>query len=157
GAVTVGDEAQAGYREVLTMSMNLFRPINALIVLLLVVPLAATPATDAPVSMAATNPNPVRIGVTTSLTGPLANFGALQKSGMQMWGDDINERGALVGRPVQLVVYDDGSSAEQVTKLYEQLITRDNVDFLISPYSSNLTLAAAAVAERHGVPMVTVA
>jgi branched-chain amino acid transport system substrate-binding protein len=100
---------------------------------------------------------PIRIGVTTSLTGPLANFGALQRNGMQMWADDINGRGALLGRPVELVLYDDGSSAEQVTKLYEKLITQDKVDFLISPYSSQLTLAAAAVAEKYGVPMVTVA
>ena len=47
------------------------------------------------------------------------------------------------------------SSADQVTKLYEKLITQDKVDFLISPYSSQLTLAAAAVAEKYGVPMVT--
>lgn len=101
--------------------------------------------------------SPIKIGVTTSLTGPLANFGVLQRNGMQMWADDINDRGALLGRPVQLVLYDDGSSAEQVTTLYEKLITQDKVDFLISPYSSQLTLAAAAVAEKHGVPMVTVA
>jgi branched-chain amino acid transport system substrate-binding protein len=100
---------------------------------------------------------PIRIGVTTSLTGSLANFGALQRNGMQMWADDINGRGALLGRPVELVVYDDGSSVDQVTKLYEKLITQDKVDLLISPYSSQLTLAAAAVAEKYGVPMVTVA
>jgi branched-chain amino acid transport system substrate-binding protein len=100
---------------------------------------------------------PIRIGVTTSLTGSLANFGVLQRNGMQMWVDDINDRGALLGRPVELVLYDDGSSVEQVTKLYEKLITQDKVDVLISPYSSQLTLAAAAVAEKYGVPMVTVA
>lgn len=100
---------------------------------------------------------PIRIGATTSLTGSLADFGALQRNGMQMWADDVNDRGALLGRPVQLVVYDDASSADQVTKLYEKLITQDKVDFLISPYSSKLTLAAAAVAEKYGVPMVTVA
>ncbi len=74
-----------------------------------------------------------------------------------MWVDDISDRGALLGRPVELVLYDDASNADQVTELYEKLITQDKVDFLISPYSSNLTLAAAAVAERHGVPMVSVA
>ena len=100
---------------------------------------------------------PIRIGVTTSLTGSLAKFGVEQQRGMQMWVDDLNTRGALLGRPVELVLRDDGSDAAAVTRLYEQLITQDKVDFLISPYSSNLTLAAAAVAERHGVPMVTVA
>ncbi len=102
-------------------------------------------------------PEPIRIGVSTSLTGSLANFGVLQRNGMQMWADDLNDRGELLGRPVQLIVYDDGSSAARVSALYEQLIAQDKVDFLISPYSSNLTLAAAAVAERYGVPMVSVA
>jgi branched-chain amino acid transport system substrate-binding protein len=110
--------------------------------------LAADPAKPEP---------PIKIGVTTSLTGSLANFGIEQERGMKMWVADINERGALLGRPVQLVLYDDGSSASQVTTLYQKLITQDKVDFLISPYSSNLTAAAIAVAEPAGVPMVTVA
>jgi branched-chain amino acid transport system substrate-binding protein len=109
------------------------------------------------VAGAAVAVEPIRIGVTTSLTGSLADFGAEQQRGMQMWVADVNDRGALLGRPVQLVLRDDGSNEDQVTRLYEQLITQDKVDFLISPYSSNLTLAAVAVAERHGVPMVTVA
>ena len=100
---------------------------------------------------------PIRIGVTTSLTGPLASFGVEQQRGMTMWADDVNARGALLGRPVELVLYDDASSADQVTKLYEKLINEDKVDFLISPYTSNLTLAAVAVSEKYGVPMVTVA
>ena len=100
---------------------------------------------------------PIRIGVTTSLTGPLASFGIEQQRGMTMWADDVNARGALLGRPVELVLYDDASSADQVTKLYEKLINEDKVDFLISPYTSNLTLAAVAVSEKYGVPMVSVA
>jgi branched-chain amino acid transport system substrate-binding protein len=124
---------------------HVFRSFVAFIALCLALPAAFAADT------------PIRIGVTTSLTGSLANFGALQRNGMQMWADDINGRGELLGRPVELVLYDDGSSADQVTKLYEKLITQDKVDFLISPYSSQLTLAAAAVAEKYGVPMVTVA
>jgi branched-chain amino acid transport system substrate-binding protein len=91
------------------------------------------------------------------MTGSLANFGALTRNGIQMWADDVNNRGALLGRPIQLVIYDDASDESKVAALYEKLITQDNVDFLISPYSSGLTLAAAPVAERHGVPMVSVA
>ncbi len=107
----------------------------------------------------AAEPNavPIRIGVTTSLTGPIANFGVEQQRGMKMWAADVNDRGALLGRPVELVLYDDASSAANVTQLYEKLITQDKVDFLISPYTSNLTLAAASVAEKYGVPMVSVA
>lgn len=103
------------------------------------------------------NMTPIKIGVTTSLTGSIANFGAEQQRGMKMWEKDINNRGALLGRPVELVLYDDASDAGNVGRLYEKLITQDKVDFLISPYTSNLTLDAAAVAEKHGVPMVSVA
>ena len=100
---------------------------------------------------------PIKIGVTTSLTGSIANFGVEQQRGMKMWVADINGRGALLGRPVELVLYDDGSDAGNVTRLYEKLITQDKVDFLISPYTSNLTMAAAVVSEKYGVPMVSVA
>ena len=113
---------------------------------------AATPTAAPPPVVA-----PVKIGVTTSLTGSIANFGVEQQRGMKMWEKDINNRGQLLGRPVELVLYDDASSAANVTQLYEKLITQDKVDFLISPYTSNLTLAAAAVAEKYGVPMVSVA
>jgi branched-chain amino acid transport system substrate-binding protein len=114
--------------------------------------LAATP-TSAPPPVV----TPIKIGVTTSLTGAIANFGVEQQRGMKMWEKDVNNRGELLGRPVELVLYDDASSAANVTQLYEKLITQDKVDFLISPYTSNLTLAAAAVAEKYGVPMVSVA
>lgn len=108
-------------------------------------------------SALAVEPVPIRIGATVSLTGSLAEFGVLTRNGMQLWADDVNDRGALLGRPIKLVIYDDGSDESKVAALYEKLITQDKVDFLISPYSSGLTLAAAAVAERHGVPMVSVA
>jgi branched-chain amino acid transport system substrate-binding protein len=113
---------------------------------------AATPTAAPPPAV-----TPVKIGVTTSLTGSIANFGVEQQRGMKMWEKDVNNRGELLGRPVELVLYDDASSAANVTQLYEKLITQDKVDFLISPYTSNLTLAAAAVAEKYGVPMVSVA
>jgi branched-chain amino acid transport system substrate-binding protein len=127
-------------------------------VLLLIVEACAAPEPlTPPVKALPQSRDPIKVGVTTSLTGSLADFGTLQRNGMKMWADDINDRGALLGRPVQLVVYDDGSDAANVKRLYEKLITQDKVDFLISPYSSNLTLAAAPIAEKYGVSMVTVA
>ncbi len=77
---------------------------------------------------------------------------------MQMWEDDVNNRGAVVGPAGRNWCCTTTRRApSNVTQLYEKLITQDKVDFLISPYSSNLTLAAAAVAEKYGVPMVSVA
>jgi branched-chain amino acid transport system substrate-binding protein len=100
---------------------------------------------------------PIRIGTTQSLTGQYQDFGTEQLRGLQMWVGDINSRGALLGRPVELVYYDDGSDANNSVKLYKKLIEQDKVDLLVGPYSSDLTLAASSVAEEHNMLMLTTA
>lgn len=100
---------------------------------------------------------PIRIGTTQSLSGTFANFGTNQLRGLQMWVGDVNARGELLGRPVELVHYDDGSDPARSAELYRKLIEEDKVDFLIGPYSSDITLAAAQVAEAHDIPMLTLA
>ena len=97
---------------------------------------------------------PIRVGVTASLTGDFAKLGRDQLTGIQMWADDLNARGALLGRKVEIVHYDDASDAGKSAALYERLISQDGVDLLLGPYSSALTLAASRVAERHNFPMV---
>jgi branched-chain amino acid transport system substrate-binding protein len=97
---------------------------------------------------------PIRVGVTASLTGPYAKLGQDLLSGIRMWADDINARGALLGRKAEIVHYDDASDPEKSAALYERLITQDKVDLLLGPYSSDITLAASRVAERHNFPMV---
>jgi branched-chain amino acid transport system substrate-binding protein len=100
---------------------------------------------------------PVKVGGSIALTGEFEAAGQEHARGLRLWQHDIDERGALLGRPVELVLYDDASRNGTVADLYERLITRDQVDVLVSPYSTPQTLEAAKVAERHGVPMVTVA
>ena len=100
---------------------------------------------------------PIRIGTTQSLTGPLADFGTNQLRGLQMWVGDVNSRGQLLGRSVELVHYDDGSDPARSAQLYQKLITQDKVDLLIGPYSSDITLAATKVAGQYGIPMLTLA
>ncbi|MEM8564275.1 MAG: amino acid ABC transporter substrate-binding protein, partial [Pseudomonadota bacterium] len=82
-------------------------------------------------------------------------FGLNQLRGIQMWVRDINSRGALLGRPVELVFYDDGSDAARSAELYQKLITEDEVDVLLGPYSSDITMAASQVAEKYNTPMLT--
>ncbi len=98
--------------------------------------------------------DPVRVGITVSLTGQYEEPGKVQLQGVEMWVHDINQRGALLGRPVKLVYYDDKSDPATSARLYEQLIVQDGVDLLLGPYGSDLTLAASAVAEKHNFPMV---
>ncbi|MEE4143323.1 MAG: ABC transporter substrate-binding protein, partial [Halieaceae bacterium] len=98
---------------------------------------------------------PIRIGTTQSLTGNLQEFGTNQLRGLQMWVGDVNARGELLGRPVELVHYDDGSDPARSAQLYKKLIQEDQVDLLVGPYSSNITMAASQVAEQFDIPMLT--
>jgi branched-chain amino acid transport system substrate-binding protein len=98
---------------------------------------------------------PVRVGVTTSLTGTYAVPGSNLLAGLKMWAHDVNSRGALLGRKVEIVSYDDQSDPATSARLYETLISDDRVDLLIGPYASDVTQAASEVAENHGFPMVS--
>lgn len=100
---------------------------------------------------------PVRIGTTQSLTGHYKEFGIEQLRGLQMWAADVNARGELLGRPVEIVYYDDGSRDAGAVEGFTKLIGKDQVDVLVGPYSSSLTLEATLVAEKYDVPMVTTA
>jgi branched-chain amino acid transport system substrate-binding protein len=96
----------------------------------------------------------IRVGTTQPLTGKFKDFGEEQLRGLQMWVHDINARGALLGKNVELVHYDDYSEADRSALLYRQLIENDKVDLLVGPYSSGTTLAASTIAEQHNFPMV---
>ncbi len=108
-------------------------------------------------SGAAQSAEAIKIGTTQSLTGHYSEFGIEQLRGLQMWAADVNARGALLGRPVQIVHYDDGSRDAGTVAGFEKLMTKDQVDFLVGPYSSSLTLKASLVAEKYNTPMVSTA
>jgi ABC-type branched-subunit amino acid transport system substrate-binding protein len=94
--------------------------------------------------------NPVRIGSTLSLTGPLASAGAIQKVAIEAFIDDLNGRGGLLGRKVEWVLKDDQSRPDLARTLYEQLVTVDKVDLLMGPYGTAAILSAMGVAQRYG-------
>jgi len=108
-------------------------------------------------AMTAQAAEPIRIGTTQSLSGQYEAFGRDQLEGLLMWVDDINARGALLGRPVELIHYDDHSDPERSATLYRKLIEEHKVDLLIGPYSSELTLRASDISEEHQFPMVATA
>lgn len=102
----------------------------------------------------------VVIGFTSSLTGSQEVSSKRQVDGFTLWLNQLNEAGGVTlsdGTVVKFdfVTYDDESNAERVQELYTRMITEDNADFLISPYSSGLTSAASIVAEQNGKVMVT--
>jgi branched-chain amino acid transport system substrate-binding protein len=80
---------------------------------------------------------PIRIGFAMSLTGPGAGAGKMMLVGREIWKDEINARGGLLGRPVQFVYYDDQSNPGNVPGLYAKLIDLDRVDLLCSSFGTN--------------------
>ena len=92
---------------------------------------------------------PIRIGSTLSLTGPLAAASAIQKVASEVYIDDLNRRGGLLGRQVEWILRDDQSRPEVARTLYEQLITVDKVDLIMGPYGTASILAAMGVAQRY--------
>lgn len=89
---------------------------------------------------------PIKIGFGMALTGPLAANGKMSLVAMQIWEDDINSKGGLLGRPVKLVYYDDQSNPSQVPSIYAKLLDVDKVDLIVSGYASTQIAAAMPVA-----------
>ena|SRR5215472_3877346 len=80
---------------------------------------------------------PVRIGFGMSLTGPNAPGGKMFLLGREIWKDEANLKGGLLGRPIQLVYYDDQSNPSLVPGIYSKLIDVDKVDLVMSAYGTN--------------------
>lgn len=96
----------------------------------------------------------IRIGFGMSLTGPLAPGGKQCLLAMEVWRDETNAKGGLIGRPVELVHYDDQSNPANVPALYAKLIDVDKVDLLVSPFATNqIAPAMPMVMERKRVYM----
>lgn len=97
---------------------------------------------------AGANAGPLIVGVGLPRTGALADFGADYAKALELWRDEINAAGGLVGRAVELRVIDDRSDGAGAGRVYEQLIGEHKAEVLIGPYGSAATLGAAAAAER---------
>jgi branched-chain amino acid transport system substrate-binding protein len=92
---------------------------------------------------------PIKIGFSMELTGPFSVVGKTGLAAFEIWAEDINAKGGLLGRPVKLVYYDDQSNPANVPGIYTKLIDIDKVDLLISSYGTNLTVPAMPVAISH--------
>jgi branched-chain amino acid transport system substrate-binding protein len=92
---------------------------------------------------------PIRIGFGMAQTGGIAANGKMALLGMQIWRDDINQKGGLLGRPVEFVTYDDQSNPATVPGIYTKLIDVDKVDFVVSGYGTNMIAPAMPVVIAH--------
>ena len=98
---------------------------------------------------------PIRIGASLSLTGTYAAIGQNQHRGYRLCIKQMNDKGGVLGRKLELVLHDDSSDPATAARLYEKLMTQDKVDLVLGPYGSPITEAVANVTEKHKMPMVT--
>ena len=108
----------------------------------------------ASVPLPASAQTPIKIGASMSVTGTYAKPGTYQREGYEICIDELNAKGGLLGRKVELVIYDDQSQPATAVKLYEKLITEDKVDAVMGPYSSAVSEAVANVTEKYKKVMV---
>jgi branched-chain amino acid transport system substrate-binding protein len=98
--------------------------------------------------------SPILIGASLSLTGDFSTDGLAFQKAYLLWQSDVNKHGGLLGRPVKLIILNDGSSPTTVAANYQKLIAVNHVALTIAPFSSLLTAPASAVAARYRYAMI---
>ena len=92
---------------------------------------------------------PIRVGEINSYTGPLAAFTVPYRNGWQLAIEEINAKGGVLGRPLEVISRDDGGKPANAIKFAEELLRRENVDLLAGTFLSNIGLAVADFANRN--------
>jgi branched-chain amino acid transport system substrate-binding protein len=91
---------------------------------------------------------PIKIGFGMSLSGPNSGAGKMFLVGREIWKDEVNAKGGLLGRPVQFIYYDDQSNPSLVPGIYAKLLDVDKVDLVVSPFATNQIAPAMPVVMR---------
>ena len=94
---------------------------------------------------------PIKIGMSMAQTGGLAGGGKASLLGIEVWRDDVNAKGGLLGRKIELVVYDDKSSASETPAIYSKLLDVDKVDILFAPYATVPTAPLMPLVKQRGM------
>ena len=102
-----------------------------------------------PLGASAQSGNPIKVGAGLALTGGGAPAGKMLLAAIEIWRDDVNAKGGLLGRPVEVVSYDDQSTPSNVPGIYTKLITVDKVDLLLGPYATNFVAPAMPTIMQH--------
>lgn len=100
---------------------------------------------------------PLKIGFSMGLTGAYAGNGKAALLATQMWAEDQNAKGGLLGRPVQLVYYDDQSTPSLVPQIYQKLVEIDKVDLVISGYGTNIIAPGMTVVMPRNMVFMSLA
>src|SRR3954471_15792588 len=99
--------------------------------------------------------DPIKVGFSMALTGAVAPNGKQNLLALELWRDDVNAKGGLLGRPVELVYYDDQSNPANVPAIYTKLLSLDKVDLLLGPYATNMAAPAIPVIMQANKTTIT--
>jgi branched-chain amino acid transport system substrate-binding protein len=130
------------------MSLALRRVLWGVVALALAVLAASVPAHAQ---------EPIKIGFSVALTGGLASSGKAHLLSKQIWVEEINANGGLLGRPVKLVYYDDQTNASTLPGIYAKLLDIDKVDLLMGHATNLIGAAMPLIMERKKLVMVLLA
>jgi branched-chain amino acid transport system substrate-binding protein len=112
-------------------------------------PTAARAQSPITASGAAQAREPIKIGYSMALTGGLAPNGKSALLAQKIWKENTNAQGALLGRPVKLIYYDDQTNPAMVPGIYTKLLDVDKVDLIVGGYGTNLPESAMPVAMQR--------
>src|SRR5918994_7934439 len=94
---------------------------------------------------------PVKIGMSMPQTGSLGAGGQAALVALRLWVDDVNQRGGLLGRKVEFIVYDDQTNPANVPGIYTKLLDVDKVDLIIAPYGTVPTAPIMPLVKQRGL------
>src|SRR6266436_9150167 len=96
-------------------------------------------------------PAPVKIGMSMPQTGSLGAGGKAALLALQMWVDDVNAKGGLLGRKIEFIVYDDQTNPALTPGIYTKLLDVDKVDLIIAPYGTVPTAPIMPLVKQRGL------
>lgn len=100
---------------------------------------------------------PIKIGSVLSVTGPAAFLGDPELKTLQLYVEKLNKEGGVLGRPLQLIHYDDGSDANKANGFGKRLIEDDKVDIIVGGTTTGSTMSMVPLVEKAEVPFISLA
>jgi branched-chain amino acid transport system substrate-binding protein len=107
--------------------------------------------------IAVAEPPTIKIGSFLSVTGPAAFLGDPEEKTLKLYVEKLNKAGGVIGRKIELVVYDDAGDSDKARTFAKRLIDQDKIDVIIGGTTTGTTMAALPLAEQAGVPFISLA
>ena len=98
---------------------------------------------------------PIKIGALLSVTGPMGFLGDTQLKALNMLVKKFNAQGGVLGRPIELISYDDVSDTNNAVTFFKRLVESDKVDMIIAASSTGSSMAILPFVEKAGLPMIS--